>query len=55
MPFEFQVVLFLKENAEATFGNALVITECSAEQNHGDGNNHESGIVEYLFFIFFFF
>ncbi|KAL6182984.1 hypothetical protein ACLB2K_044395 [Fragaria x ananassa] len=37
-----KVVLFLKENAEATFGNALVITECSVEQNHGDRNSHES-------------
>lgn len=44
-----QVVLFVKENAEETsYGNALVIIECSTEQNHRDKNNHESGIVEDL-------
>ncbi|XP_024168520.1 uncharacterized ATP-dependent helicase YprA isoform X1 [Rosa chinensis] len=38
-----KVVLFVKKNAEETSsGNALVIIECSAEQNHGDRNNHES-------------
>lgn len=44
-----QVVLFVKENAEETSsGNALVIIECSTEQNHRDKNDHEYGIVEYL-------